>query len=470
MPPSSSCTKRRPLPGSGAAHGLGRARRLRARRPCPHSDIDLLLLHDGEEPAAVAALTEQLLYPLWDAGFSVGHAVRTPGESAELATERLDAATAILDARLLAGDAALLAGVSDPCWPASRDVDAFARSGWRRRPRTARSVRFGVVPVGTRAEGGRRRPPGHPRVRLAPGGAGPAFEDDGLLRPTERDQLEAAEEFLTRVSSALHLDSGAPPTAASRAATRDRGSDGLSGRARLIAVDGLMRAVFEHARAVDALTEDVIVRGRRSGGPSGHRRVRRPGGSALARRSGGQRGPTTLCGRAGHRRSRSEPGTSTGPPQSATRSCGSSVRGRGRTDGLQALDRTGLLVRLIPEWVDVRCRPQRDPYHRYTVDVHLLRAFDADVADVGASPTRTTRWRSWRPLKSRNATARCSARSCTTSARTARAVTCWWATGSRHGPRAHGCRGSTGELARFMVAEHLLLPDTATGGTSATTT
>ena len=40
------------------------------------------------------------------------------------------------------------------------------------------------------------------------------------------------------------------------------------------------------------------------------------------------------------------------------------------------MDRTGLLVRAIPEWADVRCRPQRDPYHRYTVDVHLLRAFE----------------------------------------------------------------------------------------------
>ena len=47
----------------------------------PRSDIDLLLLHDGTEPAVVAALTERLLYPLWDAGFTVGHAVRTSDES-----------------------------------------------------------------------------------------------------------------------------------------------------------------------------------------------------------------------------------------------------------------------------------------------------------------------------------------------------------------------------------------------------
>jgi [protein-PII] uridylyltransferase len=40
---------------------------------------------------------------------------------------------------------------------------------------------------------------------------------------------------------------------------------------------------------------------------------------------------------------------------------------------LEAIDRIDLLVRYLPEWGAVRCRPQRDPYHRYTVDVHLLR-------------------------------------------------------------------------------------------------
>ena len=64
------------------------------------------MLHDGTESAAVAVLSERLLYPLWDAGFTVGHAVRTPDETVALAAERLDAATAVLDARLLAGDGA----------------------------------------------------------------------------------------------------------------------------------------------------------------------------------------------------------------------------------------------------------------------------------------------------------------------------------------------------------------------------
>ncbi len=48
--------------------------------------------------------------------------------------------------------------------------------------------------------------------------------------------------------------------------------------------------------------------------------------------------------------------------------------GHAGTTAMESLDQHGLLVRLIPEWAAVRNKPQRNAYHTYTVDRHLLEA------------------------------------------------------------------------------------------------
>ena len=77
-----------------------------ARRLLPHSDIDLLVVSDAGK-AALDPLVRALFYPLWDAGLTVGHQVRTPKDHANAVLVDVEILTSFLTARLIAGDEGL---------------------------------------------------------------------------------------------------------------------------------------------------------------------------------------------------------------------------------------------------------------------------------------------------------------------------------------------------------------------------
>ena len=77
---------------------------------CPHSDLDVVLLHRSLPD--IADLAQRLWYPIWDEGVKLGHAVRTPDEALDLAGEDLDTATSLLSIRHLAGDRTLTDAVA----------------------------------------------------------------------------------------------------------------------------------------------------------------------------------------------------------------------------------------------------------------------------------------------------------------------------------------------------------------------
>jgi len=75
----------------------------------PNSDIDLLiLLGDDSDKELIRSEIEAFIQLLWDAGFYLGHSVRTVSECAEDAAADVVTATTLMESRLLAGSMDLL--------------------------------------------------------------------------------------------------------------------------------------------------------------------------------------------------------------------------------------------------------------------------------------------------------------------------------------------------------------------------
>jgi [protein-PII] uridylyltransferase len=78
----------------------------------PHSDIDVMFLHDRQIAASrplphLSKLIEGVLYPLWDVGLKVGHSVRTIEDAIKVANSDMQAKTSMIESRLIEGDEAL---------------------------------------------------------------------------------------------------------------------------------------------------------------------------------------------------------------------------------------------------------------------------------------------------------------------------------------------------------------------------
>ena len=77
---------------------------------CPGSDIDVLLIHDASFD--ISEVAEKIWYPLWDAGFKLGHQVGTQKEILNLAESTLETATSLLSARIVAGNDKIFDGLA----------------------------------------------------------------------------------------------------------------------------------------------------------------------------------------------------------------------------------------------------------------------------------------------------------------------------------------------------------------------
>jgi [protein-PII] uridylyltransferase len=401
-----------------AVGGYGRA------SLCPYSDLDVVLVHRGRKD--VRAVADAVWYPVWDEGIRLDHSVRRPDEVLAVAHDDLRAQLGLLDGRLVVGDPE----VTEPMLAKALEQSRKRASHWlpqldaqvAARHQAHGEVAFLLEPDLKEAHGGLR----DVHAVVAAARAVPQ-----LAEYVELSSLDDLGAVLTAARVELHRVTG---RATDRLLLQEQ--DQVAANLGQRDADALMTAIAEAGRTIAWVADDAWRRRALWDKPAARRpwRRTRPGpgrvpaepGIAVVLTDGaassgevvldpgwdtatdptlplrlaavaaerslpiGRDALDTVTASASAATTGAEPGgvgagdvaagsagVGTGDPWPAEMRDAlvrTLAAGAPAVPALEALDHHGLLTRILPEWAAVRNKPQRNAYHRYTVDRHLLEA------------------------------------------------------------------------------------------------
>jgi len=344
----------------------------------PHSDLDLVLVHEVE----LGELGERLWYPLWDAGHKLDHSVRTPEQMTAMAAEDLKVALGLLDARHVAGDPNLTLRLR------SQLLTTWRRDARERLPELRALVRQRHELLGELAH------VSVPDLKEAEGG----LRDAGVLKALVATWLvDVPHADLERCRLQL-LDVRDVVQGWAGRATDRIAPEVWEPLGEAMGWDDPQRQVRELGRRVTHLSR--LTWRRAEGTLEAPSRVRRPQLDPLAPGIAMSKGEVVLTNEATPDRSpgllleaaalAAEHDAHLAPPTAArlVRDCPplpepwpTSARqnlvrllasGRSLLAVWETLEETGALARILPEWERIRLLPHASAIHRFTVDRHVV--------------------------------------------------------------------------------------------------
>src|SRR6266705_1682519 len=234
----------------------------------PLSDVDLMVVYDGELSPYVQRMMQELLYSLWDLGLHVGHSLRSLDDCVAMARTDFPSRTSMQEARFLAGERRLFARFQRVLRENvfRRDFAQFLETTLVERD--ARYRKHGASPY-----------IGEPNVKESAGGLrdmhtamwlGEAkfgtrtlreLADKGLITPREQAAADAALTFLWRVRNELHFFSGHKNDVLTRdLQPRIAKNLGYENDATSLGVERFMRDYYLHARVIHRVSKRLIAR------------------------------------------------------------------------------------------------------------------------------------------------------------------------------------------------------------------
>jgi [protein-PII] uridylyltransferase len=319
----------------------------------PGSDVDLMILHTAGSDPLAERVAEAVLYPLWDQGLATGNAVRTVDECRDAGGADPRALAALLDARLIAGSGDLVdqlgAAVDGLCGDAGWLVAVLEEL------RESRRRRHGFLAHAN-----------EPDLKESLGGLRDAPLLSWLARAGlavgEAESLEGPTEILRRARVALHLCTG---TRSNRLEAQEHGAVagalGVADDPEWEARDALLRDVLRAGRTIDVTVGEALGAAAAAAGSPRRAAADRPAELAATLESAPADGRLAVlvdvlaAGQAGAR-------------------------------AMEIAAAHGALDAVVPAWGLLCGRVQRDPYHRFPVEVHLLQtAAEASAAVAPAA-------------------------------------------------------------------------------------
>ena len=356
---------------------------------CPYSDLDLLLLYDGRRD--IRKIADALWYPIWDQGVHVDHAVRRPKEVLAAASKDLRVALGLLDARVVWGDARIaepLIEMVGHLWRTqlAQDFLPALEEQMEERHRSEGDVAFLLEPNLKESHGGLR----DVAVLRALPSCAPHLSD-----LVDLEIIKSAAGTLTTARVELHRN-----TRRALDTMLLQEQDAIADALSYTDADDLCRAVSEAGRSIARLSDETWRR-RPLWAPGSTLNDEVPdppvevepgivvgGGEvsltaaaevttdpSLAWRVGAVAAERDLpinLGTAHRLADQAKVPEGTWPPEMLDSLVRFLLAGPNCIPAFESLDHVGVVSRLLPEWAHVRHHHQRNAYHRFTVDRHLL--------------------------------------------------------------------------------------------------